>query len=268
MFEIAKNIKIFFFDIDSTTFDHSISKVRDTTYYALRALKKNGYKICICTSRTKDEMRELPKDFVSLFDGFVCEAGAYMEKEGTPIVKLINKEEIKACFKYLDSVGITYRYATVDGGGYLNHHDTDKEGVFYHLYQMVPEIKPYEGEDVIHVLYYRKNEDNPKQVAKLMPSCQFVQMKFANEITTKGVDKSFQMLEMAEMFGFSKENVAAFGDGANDVSMIEAATFGVAMGNGVAALKQIADIVADDISNEGLYKVLVQYGFIDEYKEK
>ncbi len=87
-------------------------------------------------------------------------------------------------------------------------------------------------------------------------------MKFANEVTTKGAEKGRQMLELAELFGFTQENVAAFGDGANDVSMIEQAAFGVAMGNGVEALKKVADVIADDISNEGLYKVLEEYHFI------
>ena len=38
----TNDIKIFFFDIDSTTFDHSIFAVRKTTMDALKLLKESG----------------------------------------------------------------------------------------------------------------------------------------------------------------------------------------------------------------------------------
>ena len=52
----TNDIKIFFFDIDSTTFDHSIFAVRKTTMDALKLLKESGYKICISTSRSIAEV--------------------------------------------------------------------------------------------------------------------------------------------------------------------------------------------------------------------
>ena len=42
----------------------------------------------------------------------------------------------------------------------------------------------------------------------------------------------------------------------NDLEMIQAAGVGIAMGNGVSALKEAADFVTADISEDGLKRAL------------
>jgi len=265
-YDITKNIRIFFFDIDSTTLDHSISKVRDLTMYALKQLKERGYKICICTSRTIAEMAHLPKDYVSLFDGIACEAGAILLKDGQKYCRYLEQYEVEKAMKYFASEGITYRYADDNGVGYLNQKDKDKEALFYRLYQMIPEIKDYDNERLTHILYYRNSDEDFENLKKLLSESQHVKMTFACEITPLNTNKGTAIIEMAKLFGFGEENTCAFGDGGNDVEMIKSASLGIAMGNGCKEIKEVADIVADDISNDGLYKVLVEYGFIDRKK--
>ena len=61
---------------------------------------------------------------------------------------------------------------------------------------------------------------------------------------------------MAAHFGLSLEETAAVGDGANDVSMVEMAGLGFAMGNGKAAVKAVADYITDSIETDGLLKAV------------
>lgn len=61
------------------------------------------------------------------------------------------------------------------------------------------------------------------------------------EIMTEGVDKSSTLAELAELRGFTIKNVMAFGDDVNDMGMLKAAGWGVAMGNGRDVVKKIAD---------------------------
>ncbi|MGK3329956.1 HAD hydrolase family protein, partial [Escherichia fergusonii] len=52
--------------------------------------------------------------------------------------------------------------------------------------------------------------------------------------------------------GWSMENVIAFGDNYNDISMLEAAGTGVAMGNADDAVKERANIVIGDNTTDSI----------------
>lgn len=60
----------------------------------------------------------------------------------------------------------------------------------------------------------------------------------------------------AKMYDTDIENIAAVGDSNNDVPMIVAAGYGVAMGNGVDELKAAADAVTSDCDHDGLAEFL------------
>ena len=51
----------------------------------------------------------------------------------------------------------------------------------------------------------------------------------------------------------------AVGDSYNDISMIEAAGLGVAMGNAVEAVKQAADYETDDNEHDGVARVVEKF---------
>ena len=57
-----KNIKMFFFDNDSTLFDHEYGGIRPKTIEAIKLLKQKGYKLCMNTSRSYEEMYNVPKE--------------------------------------------------------------------------------------------------------------------------------------------------------------------------------------------------------------
>ena len=54
----------------------------------------------------------------------------------------------------------------------------------------------------------------------------------------------------------------AFGDGDNDLEMMDFAEYGVAMGNATPALIAAADTVTDDINSDGLYNAFKKLGLI------
>lgn len=58
------------------------------------------------------------------------------------------------------------------------------------------------------------------------------------EFTDKGIDKAHALDTVLKPLGINPEHLIAFGDGQNDLSMIEYAGTGVAMGNAVEELKK------------------------------
>ena len=54
-------------------------------------------------------------------------------------------------------------------------------------------------------------------------------------------------------YGLSKDEAIAFGDGRNDIEMLEAVGTGVAMGNAIDEVKARADVVCKSVEEDGVY---------------
>jgi len=61
------------------------------------------------------------------------------------------------------------------------------------------------------------------------------------EVIAPGVNKAGSLAILAERLGLEMSRVAAIGDGLNDIEMIKASGFGIAMGNAAPQLKLAAD---------------------------
>ena len=71
---------------------------------------------------------------------------------------------------------------------------------------------------------------------------------FFIELVPKGIDKAQSLMRLLNKTGLTRDDLIAFGDGYNDLSMIRLAGMGVAMANAVDKLKAEADYIT--LSNE------------------
>lgn len=79
---------------------------------------------------------------------------------------------------------------------------------------------------------------------------------FFIEVMAKNIDKARSLEKILEYLGYTKDELIAFGDGYNDLSMIEYAGLGVAMENAVEEVKQRANCVTRSNDEEGIYEIL------------
>ena len=70
------------------------------------------------------------------------------------------------------------------------------------------------------------------------------------------------MEKYLEHVGVPHEDSIAFGDGPNDLEMIQYAHTGVVMGNGTDRLKALADRVCGRIDEDGIYNGFQELGLI------
>lgn len=68
------------------------------------------------------------------------------------------------------------------------------------------------------------------------------------EVMPEGVDKGAALMYLAGKLGVRREEIVAFGDGDNDISMLRAAGTGVAMAAGDPAAKAAADCTAASVA--------------------
>ncbi|CQR47000.1 Sugar phosphatase YidA [Paraliobacillus sp. PM-2] len=79
------------------------------------------------------------------------------------------------------------------------------------------------------------------------------------EIVRKGMNKAVGLKRISHYYHIPQENIIAFGDEDNDLEMIEYAGIGVAMGNAIDELKQIANYVTDNNEQDGIGLFLEKY---------
>ena len=79
------------------------------------------------------------------------------------------------------------------------------------------------------------------------------------EIVKAGLNKALGIQRVADYYQIPRENIIAFGDEDNDLEMIEYAGIGVAMNNGIDALKNIANEVTLSNEEDGIAVFLENY---------
>jgi Cof subfamily protein (haloacid dehalogenase superfamily) len=77
-------------------------------------------------------------------------------------------------------------------------------------------------------------------------------LEFASPDVTKGSGLAF----VAEHLGFSRERTVAFGDGENDVELLEWAGYGVAVANAHRRVLDVSDFVCPSADEEGVAQVI------------
>jgi Cof subfamily protein (haloacid dehalogenase superfamily) len=77
-------------------------------------------------------------------------------------------------------------------------------------------------------------------------------LEFAGPNVTKAAGLSF----LAEQLGFTRERTVGFGDGENDIELVEWVGYGVAVANAHPRVLEIADFVCPSVEEEGVAQVI------------
>lgn len=83
------------------------------------------------------------------------------------------------------------------------------------------------------------------------------------EVMAQGVSKGHALGELIGRLGVPRESVVAFGDGENDISLLDAAGLGVAMGNAMPALLSHATRTTLSNAEDGVAVALEELGLAE-----
>lgn len=259
-------MKALFFDIDGTLIDNAkgISQIPDGVKRELQRIQKNGHKIFIASGRPKAMLDEMILE--AGFDGYVLANGGYVEVNGQSLYENRMDDQLaKQTILLLDDLGCEYMIETA-------HHIYLKPS-FHELYEFFSKfhqehifIRDFQLDEVlkkaikIEINVLNKDKEKVEQA---------VQNHFGYVIAydQHGTDNAFEIYsptlskvtgiqKVLDDYQIDKKDSYGFGDGTNDIDMIQYCATGVAMGNAVTALKEAADIVTDHIENNGLENIL------------
>lgn len=144
-----------------------------------------------------------------------------------------------------------------------------------HYLKMIRELrKPYpdlkahleeEGRDVQKIMLFARDLAVRERIAEGLKA-RFPQLAVSSstpnnlELNSANAHKGLALKRFAESLGLGLENCMAFGDGANDLSMVRMAGLGVAMANACPAVLAAADYVTLSNDADGVAAALRHFG--------
>lgn len=85
---------------------------------------------------------------------------------------------------------------------------------------------------------------------------------FAFEFTALGMDKGATLEKVINLKEWDRKEIYAFGDGHNDITLLQVAGTGIAMGNAAEDVKEIADFVTKSHREDGIVYALKHFGLL------
>lgn len=261
--------KLLFFDIDGTLIECNLDiySITKNTRDALDRLKENGNDVFLATGRCKCFITEGVMDYP--FSGYVTCNGGYVEYQGEPVYKaVIPSEAIKATMELSEKYDLNYYFESSDYI-YVRDCNDERHQWFAKNWGMKPEVviddfDPEKIETYIGMIVVNDKKDIPLMVEALSPyfDVQRHQSDYSFDLTLKGISKAVGIEKLVEQIERSMDDTIAFGDGRNDIEMLETVKIGVAMGNAVDEAKAVADYETDRIENDGIVKALKHFELI------
>jgi len=250
-------------DLDRTLIAEDLA-LRPRTLAALARAREAGIPVIVATGRMVQSLRRVIEP-AGLGEPIVCYQGAVVaEADGSvllhaPIELELAREAIAAVVEagyppnvyvgdelYVDTITPeSRRYATFqeidihpvgDLLGWLSEPPT----------KLVCIGDPDALERLEHEL--RLRFEGRLWVSKSLP--------FFLEFAAEGVSKASGLAFLAERLGFSPARVLAFGDGENDVEMLEWAGYAVAVENAHERVKAVSDWICPSASEQGVASVI------------
>ncbi len=259
-------IKAAFFDVDGTLVPYGKSQMSDQVREDLLALQRKGIKIFLATGRGKHDLDSTGMLRDVVFDAYVTMTGmCCYDQSGVYRNVCIEREDLINGFRVLREHPELIAIMECDAGNFFNRIDDSllefAEVIHTAIY---PQRDPEELIDCnIHQFVALVEEEQQDLFLSVMPNCTFARWhSSAIDIIPKGGGKADGILATLEKHGLRKDEVIAFGDGDNDLTMMELAGIGVAMGNGTDRLKAEADYVTASVEEDGVSVALRHFGLL------
>lgn len=231
-------------DLDGTLL-HSDKSISDRTLKTLQACRIQGHIVALATGRPKVlqgvTYANCPAPF---WDGAVYNNGAQIFAQGACLADFCIPPSIWHGFvQNLSKRGEPFLFAAnpTDGSVLCNFNLQEKMPHYHHyrLLQNQDFLRPMAKVFMFTTPYWTS-----ETIASCLPDC--CQMKCLDggkliNIYRKDVGKAQGVAHLAAHFGFTMNDIFAFGDDVNDEDMLHMAGTGIAMGN---ACRQVRDAIS------------------------
>jgi len=266
------SVKLIVFDLDGTLLDIE-HQLHDKTIEAVKKVRKKGIRTIVATGRMYCSAKPHTSR-LEMVDPIITYNGAL-------VVNPINEEQLfhePIPFETADKI----TKMVVQNDYHLQLYIDDKlyvaeENEFTDKYYKISGIEPnYVGRldkfldaEPTKMLIIEEDEDRQVGIKNFLEENFDSKIELSSsypsfiEITKKDISKAVPLKELAAKYGIKREEIMAFGDGLNDLKMIEWVGKGVAMQNAHSELHEHSDDTAPNHNDFGIARYLKQYFDLD-----
>lgn len=274
-----KTIHAIFLDVDGTYADLGV--VPAAHVRAVRAARKAGHKVLLCTGRP---VSMLPESILGAgFDGLVASAGAYVEVAGEVLLDTRFPDDLAArTVAVLDAHDAVYVLEAQESLHVAAAAEQRLRAIIEGHFQRSPDGHAQGSSAILGSL--RQWSTTSPAFAKVSVFEAPVEMgliaaeigaeiavvansiasegSHAGELYQRGISKADGVAVAIEHLGIARADSIAFGDGQNDVEMIAYAGLGVAIDGSSPELLALADRTAPPPSQEGIATAFADLGLL------
>lgn len=260
-----KKPKIIFFDIDDTLYIKHLDKVPTSVFDALKQLKQQGILVAIATGRAipifPAKIKQLIQDVG--IDIIVSINGQYVSVQGQCVQHFpLSSQSIEKIMDYFKAHQIAYALMSHQKIeiSYLTP-EVEQAMSSLHLPFSLLEMNEFsEKSNIYQILAFYQEHQHCIQL-----DSQFKVVRWhecAVDVLEKGSSKIKGIQHVLAQYQIDWSETMAFGDGLNDMEMIQSVGCGVAMGNAHMQLKAVADYVTTTHEQDGILSALQAFGLV------
>ncbi|TDT50727.1 Cof-type HAD-IIB family hydrolase [Fonticella tunisiensis] len=271
--------KLVAMDMDGTLLNDN-KEVSERTKETLKKAADLGVKLVVCTGRIFASAR-IYAGIIGTKAPIIASNGAYIrEKDSERIIyeKYMNPQKVRKLVEMAKKYGFKPTLFTADtvfaeeisfiSANYKKWNESLPEGdrikieVVNNFDEVIEKNRNrllkavIMGDDIDGLHKLRREIRETVEVADLS-----IASSYSNnfEVMEYGVSKGEAVKFLANYFNISSDEVICIGDNENDISMIQYAGLGIAMGNAEDYVKNIADYVTDTNENDGVAKAIEKF---------
>lgn len=282
--------KVIVMDVDGTLLNKS-KKISEKTKKALMRAQENGIKLILASGRPTSGLMDYAKELeMDKYDGLLVSFNgskvvrykydeilfneAMTIKQGKAVLEHLKKFNVipmidKKDTLYVNDVyncfvnyqGIPFNIIQYEARGGKFKLAEEKDLAAFADYPLNKILTAGDPE------YLKNNYKEMMEPFKDTLNCVFT-ADFYFEFTAKDIDKAKALDTVLSKFGYNSDEVIAFGDGENDISMIKYAGLGIAMDNAVEKLKKNCDYVTSSNNEDGIALALEKFIFSENSQQK
>ncbi|WP_179393828.1 Cof-type HAD-IIB family hydrolase [Lacticaseibacillus absianus] len=255
-----------FFDLDLTLLNDA-KQIPPENLAAIQQLQANDCLPVICTGRNQWELVDLCA--ASGIDTLICANGADIVLHGQHLYQSpIGQPQLARFLAQADADHLPVALYN-DRHVALTAHNADTEANYGIVIQAQPPVDPTLAarEAITMTLLFTPRTPAGEAVGDTyraaFPELTFFRNgPYALDVVNRSISKGTGMAILAARPEFAGVPTYAFGDGNNDIPMLERATVGVAMGNALPQVAAVADYQTDDYQHAGIPNALRHFGLI------
>lgn len=244
-------IKAAFFDIDGTLLSFSTHRVSPGTIRAFNKLHQAGVRTFLSTGRPDVLIPEMPVTFEAKI---TMNGGLVFTPEKVLLSNPIRDKELQAWLNLARDKHLCTMIFTKDNMFLAQPNEIGLKLRNQLEFEMPPvvDIDEMRGHTAYQIIAIMPGKMD-SAVGELLPHCRLPRWHpYFTDIVSFDNSKARGMEAICHHYGIRQEETIAFGDGANDIEMLEWANTGIAMGNADEKVKKHADLITTDVDNEGI----------------